>query len=92
MSRTPEQIAADEALTAAIEQVWRAYDDDPDPGLLLDYTVIAARRGVHDDGETWSSVGAFTRDDNVPTFVQMGLLQHRLTRLKQSLNEYQDED
>ncbi|WP_280357091.1 hypothetical protein [Nocardia otitidiscaviarum] len=85
MSRTPEQIAADNALTEAIDAVWRAYDDDPDPGLLLDYTVVATRRGIDNDGDTWTSVGAFSRDDNVPVHVQMGLLLQRLTRLKQQL-------
>lgn len=85
MPRTPEQVAADEALTAAIDAVWRAYDDDPDPGYLLDYIVIAARRGFTDDGDNWTSVGSFARDDSVPTHVQLGLLQHRLTSLKYSI-------
>ncbi|WP_280465857.1 hypothetical protein [Nocardia brasiliensis] len=92
MSRTPEQIAADNALTEALEGVWAAYCPEPDPGVLLEYTVLATRRGMNIDGSAWSSFGAFTRDDNVPTYVQMGMLQYRLTRLKQSLSEYEDED
>ncbi|WP_280195833.1 hypothetical protein [Nocardia farcinica] len=82
MPRTPDQIAADDALTEAIDTVWRIYSEDDDPGLLLDYVVVATRRGIDDDGDTWTSV---------PTHVQMGLLQHRLTRLKQSLAENDDE-
>lgn len=91
MPRTPDQVAADDALTEAIDTVWRIYSEDDDPGLLLDYVVVATRRGIDDDGDTWTSVGSFTRDDSVPTHVQMGLLQHRLTRLKQSLAEDDDE-
>jgi hypothetical protein len=87
MPRTPEQQAADNALTAAIESVWAAYDDDPDRGVLMDYMVVAARAGFGEDGDRWTSVGAFTREDSVPIHVQIGLLEYRLARLRDILNE-----
>lgn len=87
MPRTPEQKSADEALTAAIEAAWAVYDDDPDRGVLTDYTVVAARAGFDEDGDRWTSVGAFTRDAAVPIHVQIGLLEYRLARLRDILNE-----
>lgn len=82
MPRTPEQKAADEALTEAIEGVWRAYDpDDDDPGLLTDYLVIAVRRGFDAEGDSWTSVGSFSRDDSVPAHTQLGLLEQRRAAL-----------
>lgn len=87
MPRTPEQKAADEALTAAIEAVWDAYADDPDRGVLTDYTVVGACAGFDEDGDRLTLVGAFTRDGNVPIHVQIGLLEYRLARLRDILND-----
>jgi hypothetical protein len=87
MSRTPEQRAADNALTAAIESVWAAYDNDPDRGVLTDFIVVAARAGFDDDGDRWTSVGTFTRDNSVPLHVQLGLLEHRGTRIRAIVND-----
>ncbi|TDP29778.1 hypothetical protein [Nocardia ignorata] len=75
MPRTPEQREADEALTAAIDAVWAAYIDDDDPGLLTDYMVIGVRRGYDDEGDSWSQVCRFSRDDSVPEYVLLGLLE-----------------
>ncbi len=78
MPRTPEQREADEALTAAVESVWTAYlelEDENDPGLLTDYMVIAVRRGFDEEGDTWSQVARFSRDGQVPEYVQLGLLE-----------------
>ncbi|WP_043654372.1 hypothetical protein [Nocardia thailandica] len=82
MPRTPEQQAADDALTDAIDTVWRAYDPgDDEPGLLTDYMVIAVRRGYDADGDIWTAVGTFTRDDAVPPHVQLGMLEQRRAAL-----------
>lgn len=86
MARTPEQKAADDALTVAIEQAMHAYfADDDDPGLLMDYTVVAARGGIDDEGDRWSSTVSLTRDNNVPGYIQFGLLDTRLSWLRASL-------
>ncbi|MET8430143.1 hypothetical protein [Nocardia sp. NPDC004860] len=93
MARTPEQKAADEALTAAIEHAMRVYfDDGDDPGLLMDYTVIAARGGIDDEGDRWTSVVTLTRDDNVPGYIQIGLLDSRLSYLRGSIRAPRDGD
>ncbi|MFE7744371.1 hypothetical protein [Nocardia sp. NPDC057455] len=93
MPRTPEQKAADEALTAAIEQAMRAhFPDDDDPGLLMDYTVIAARGGIDDEGERWASTVSLTRDNNVPSYVQIGLLDTRLTWLRAAIQRADEDD
>ena len=42
MSRTPEQIAADDNLTAAIEAQQRAYHDDNE-GVLTEYVIVSER-------------------------------------------------
>lgn len=93
MARTPEQIAADTALTAAIEQAMRVHFDDggDDPGLLMDYTVIAARGGIDDDGDRWSSTVTLTRDNNVPSYIQIGLLDTRLSFLRALLRPVGDD-
>jgi hypothetical protein len=87
MSRTPEQRAADEALTVAVEAVWAAYIDDPDRGVLTDFVVIGARAGFDEDGDRWTSVGTFTRDNAVPLHVQLGLLEYRGTRIRAIVND-----
>lgn len=87
MPRTPEQQAADEALTTALEAVWDIYADDPDRGVLTDYIVVGACAGFDEDGDRWTSVGAFTRDNSVPIHIQIGLLEYRLARLRHILNE-----
>lgn len=95
MSRTPEQRAADDALTEAIEGVIRAYiDQDGDnPGLLTDYVVTGAREGIDEDGERYCSVVSFTRDDSVPSHTQIGLLDTRLSWLRSQLRStYADDD
>ncbi|WP_280389813.1 hypothetical protein [Nocardia wallacei] len=85
MSRTPEQRDADEALTAAIARVWEAYapDDDGEQGMLGDYIVIGARFGFDEHGDRWTQVGSFTRDNNVPMYIQLGLLAERDNWLRQ---------
>ncbi|MFE5290352.1 hypothetical protein ACFRAQ_35835 [Nocardia sp. NPDC056611] len=92
MARTPEQVEADNVLTAAIEQAMRAhFDDGDDPGLLMDYTVIAARGGIDDDGDRWSSTVTLTRDNNVPSHIQIGLLDTRLSFLRATLRPADDD-
>ncbi|SLG33875.1 Uncharacterised protein [Mycobacteroides abscessus subsp. abscessus] len=65
MPRTPDQVAADDALTEAIDTVWRIYSEDDDPGLLLDYVVVATRRGIDDDGAIPRRLDPFTQVSNL---------------------------
>lgn len=82
MSRTPEQRAADEALTAAIERAIIAYAQDTDePAVLGPYAVVAGQAAYDDDGDLDSYVWHHTRDDNVPFYVERGLLMERVASL-----------
>lgn len=89
MARTPEQKAADEALTAAIEACRDAYfqdemKDDPDvpdgPGMTMEYLVIATATLVGDNGETYTRVYSLNKDDDVPVHRLVGLVEY--TRMR----------
>lgn len=84
MARTPQQIAADDALTEAIKQVERAYADggeDPDRYLLTDYVIVtAANRFDAAEGASYSRVSILMRDSDVPAYKVIGLLRFALER------------
>jgi hypothetical protein len=81
VSRSPEQVAADEALTAVIEGVLQAYDDG-DAWLLAEYVVITSQQRYDDDGDLLTAVGALYRDGSVPTHRALGLVEHAAVRLR----------
>ena len=85
--RTPEQIAADDALTAAIEQVWTAYYPDDDKGILLEYVVLARSRQFDDDGDALTSHAMMPRDGDVPIDLLLGMTEHTSTRLRKRIAE-----
>lgn len=85
--RTPEQIAADDALTAAIEQVWAAYYPDSEPGLLCEYVVLARRRSFDDDGQTLTAHASMPRDGDVPIDLLLGMTEYASTRLRKTIAE-----
>lgn len=87
MSRTPEQIAADDALTAAIEQVLRSYCDDGVAWLSSQYVVIVAQHRYDDEGEALTGVGVLYRDGDVPTHRAMGLVEYARTRMRNLLDD-----
>lgn len=95
MPRTPEQVAADDALTEAIEQASRAYgigdawsDEDlaelgvtsPPPMVLTEYVVVTYRRGWLPDGSAFGFYGRIHRDNDVPVHVCLGLAEYAATR------------
>jgi hypothetical protein len=73
MSRTAEQVAADDALTEAIKATAIAYGGRPD-ALLLEYVVIGAHRYWADDGEARTIYDLLLRDSDVPVHTAAGLL------------------
>lgn len=81
MSRTPEQIAADDALTAAIEGVLIAYADDGNAWVISEYIVAAAQHRF-DDGDALTAVGLLYRDGDVPTHRALGLADYAATQLR----------
>lgn len=87
MARTPEQIAADDALTAAIEQVWAAYYPDSEPGVLLEYVVAARRRSFDDEGDPLTANAIMPRDGDVPVDLMLGLTEYVTTRLRKRIAE-----
>lgn len=74
MSRTPEQIDADDALTVAIDRCVEAYHG-LDDGISLEYVVIVARQRISDENEAEYSFDTIYRDNSVPTTRVMGLLE-----------------
>lgn len=91
-TRTPEQKAADEALTAAIEAVRDAYADETESRsyLLTDYVVISAGTRFADDGESWSQVAMIYRDNDVPAYRVIGLLDFALARARKYVADDED--
>lgn len=81
-TRTPEQKAADEQLTAAIEANLHAYRADRPASVLSEYVVLAASHRWNDDGEPVTSVATIYRDGDVPWHRAMGLVELARTRMK----------
>lgn len=83
MARTAEQKAADEALTAAIEQTRRAYDTEGVTAgyTMAEYVVVSALVTWDEEGDGRTSVGIAYRDGDVPTHRAMGLLRYALGEL-----------
>jgi hypothetical protein len=72
--RTPEQVEADDALTAAIEGVAVAYEWH-DGMLLTDYLVLTARQDFDAEGDSRTEYGYMMRDEAMPDYRIMGLLE-----------------
>ncbi len=79
MARTPEQIEADDALTAAILAARNAYFPEAAENLLTDYVVTFADVRYDDDGERQVGVGWLLRDNEVDAYKVRGLLQDHLS-------------
>lgn len=85
-TRSPEQKSADEALTAAVETVNRAYYGEGGR-LLTDYVVVFAEQSWDEDGDSVTAVGVNPRDGDLPIYKTIGLLDYALTRARQRLSE-----
>lgn len=72
-TRTDEQRAADEALTAAIARSMQAYEWTD--GLLTDYVIVTVQQSFTDDGDMGTSTGLLYRDNGLPYYRILGLLQ-----------------
>lgn len=88
MPRNPEQIAADAALTDAIERAWFAYYPDTEPGILMEYVVLGRRRSFdEDDGEPLTANAIMPRDGDVPLELMLGMVEFASTRLRKTISE-----
>ncbi|AYF29302.1 hypothetical protein CSH63_17890 [Micromonospora tulbaghiae] len=89
-SRTPEQVAADDALTAAIEQVLQAYGDDQ-AYILTEYVVVTSQQRFDEDGDGITAIGCINRDSDVPYHRVLGLLEFAATRTRKDIATDDDE-
>lgn len=90
MARTPEQVEADEALTAAIQRVIAVRYPDDLPFALTEYVVITSQHRWDDDGEGVTAVGALYRDDDVPYHRALGLLEYATARIRKAICDDED--
>lgn len=87
MTRTPEQVAADNALTAAIERVTEHVDDDTDGWVMTEYVVVAAQHRFDDDGSTVTGLVILSRDGDVAPHRSLGLLDYAATRIRRTVTD-----
>lgn len=88
MARTPEQVAADAALTAAIEAVIAAYHDgDGVAYVLTEYVVVASQITYDGDGDGLTAVATLYRDSDVPIHRALGLLDYARTRMRKAITD-----
>lgn len=85
MARTLEQIAADEALVAAIDTVHAAYDDDTE-GVLTGYVLVAKRHFWDSDGDSLTAVHISTGSDTAISD-QLGMLEYASTLCRKHIAE-----
>jgi hypothetical protein len=79
MPATPGRKIANEALTAAIEGVIKAYEYgqnmDGSIPMLTDYVVVATQQGYDNDGDLTSSMIIILRDGAIPIGNAVGLVE-----------------
>lgn len=86
MARTAEQVAADDALTTAIEQVHTAYNDDVE-GVLTKYVVLAQRQWWDEDGDSVTASYSSPREDTVPISDLLGMVEYASTCYRKTIAE-----
>lgn len=82
MTRTPEQVAADDALTAAIEAVQQAYHGDDNVGVLTSYVVLVKRKFWDSDGDGVTAISSMPKDGDVSIDELLGLVEYASTRYR----------
>jgi len=87
VSSTPEQIAADDALAAAIEAVHQAYYPGDVRGVLTKFVVLAQRQWWNDSDEPVTANWASPRGDTVPISDLLGLCEYASTRYRKIIAE-----
>lgn len=92
MARTPEQIVADDNLTAAIEQVHQAYaePDEPVQGVLTKYVVLAQRQYWDDNGDSCTMSYSSPREDVVPLSNLLGMVEYASTMYRKAIASDED--
>jgi len=80
MARTPEQVAADDALTVAVQTAAIQYGFAPD-AIVTDYIVVLSAQTWDTAGDTTSDEGVLLRDGYMPDYRARGLAQHGIEAL-----------
>lgn len=83
-SRTPEQRAADEALTAAVQTALSAYEMVDEATVNVRYMVLVEQRVWSEDGYDGSGVSILFQEGSMPWPAIIGLL--RAATLQQEHN------
>jgi hypothetical protein len=84
--RTPEQIAADDALTEAIRRVAEAYPETPE-GILTGYLIYTVHQNFLSDGNGTTRVDYITKDNEMPWHHIIGLARMGSVMLEQEMAE-----
>lgn len=95
MPRTPKQKKADEALTEAILDCWRAYYEQEEDeanedvpaealreGVPMEYLVIGTMHNVDSVGESYTRVFTLVRDGDASLHRLLGLTEFASTRFR----------
>lgn len=80
--RTEEQIAADDALTAAIERTALAYHVMDQGDVTQEYAVVVALQRIDDEGDVQHSYCQMFRDGSTSGTRTIGLLETALFDIK----------
>jgi hypothetical protein len=75
VKRTPEQIAADDALSAAIETVRQAYGQHDANSMMGEYVVVYEDSIMDPEGDVSYAYGTLYRAGHVATVRAVGLLE-----------------
>jgi len=76
MARTEEQKAADEALTAALEECHRVYFGADQGVIMTDYLAVVAHQGIVGDGTSKTVISTLVRDGDIPNYRVLGLIEY----------------
>lgn len=87
MKRTPEQIAADTALTEAIERAIAAYWTEGGAWVLTEYVVCVSQARWDDHGDQLTAVGVIYRDGDVPHHRALGLVEYVAARIRKQITD-----
>lgn len=74
MARTADQVAADDALAAAIEQCRNAYVEDA-TGIITEWIVLYASRRWTEDGDSLTAIGKLLCEPPPPLHHQLGMVE-----------------
>lgn len=93
MKRSPEQVAADDALEEAVRRCARAYDRYPADAALIGYTLVfEAMRFDPDEDAEYEFHGVMNMGGSERRAVAVGRLQLGIERLNAAFNCHCDGD